>query len=721
MTSHFKFTYRIGLAALIVFLASGGGWSAELDAAPTDTKSTTFSGGAEEKITLEEQEPSLPKVETHTLVEAFAGYRFFSVNRFGGRAAPYEYLHSNPVLYGSANHLGVNKQFSLDGNFLNDKDYQGTLTYDYKGVYRLKLWTESLFHNLSHDPLFSPAFTLHNSTTNTDSTYFPNDLNPGDIYGVRVEQDLAQFRYKPERFPLHLNLEYWRMLKEGTAQMIFADHSFEGTPDPANPGLFLPNTVYSKTRGIDRQTHEGRFGFDTHLGLFDLIYAFKIREYKDHTGVPRDSFTARLDPREAMTRSGGILEHSDTPDSRFYSHKIGLHTSMAGGLVGAVSYTFGKRENLSNLTDLGGADQTYSITHNVAGDLSYTPCGYFSVAVKYRRNEIDPNTPAAVVYSPAVTPLVSVRPAISSQTDTITADFIYRPTKIVTLKGEYKGEFLSRDNLDYWVMTGRVATESYAEHSGTHTGSLTLLSRPVKGLRVKAQYLYRNADKPVFASVYGEKHEGSLQLTYNAVNTWGTTASTRISRENSDHATITTIVTNPAVPVTAANTTTYQMPKNLKLSNATLSAWFVPLKRLTVTGSYGLLRSSSDQAVLFAGPLAGSNAPTNYTQQSQVFSVSSVYHMDEQLDLSLALQRVLSYAEFDPQFISLGTNGDTSGVEQISRLKTVESSLSTRADYRLTRNFSCALEYVYREYDEKTSSLYNGSVNTVMLYLAAKW
>ena len=599
----------------------------------------------------------------------------------------------------------MDKQFSLDGNFLSDKDYQGTLTYDYKGVYRFKLWTESLFHNLSHDPLFNPAFTLN------VNTYLPSDLNPGDIYGVRAEQDLAQFRYKPERFPLHLNLEYWRMLKEGTAQMIFADHAFEGTPD----------TVYSKTRVIDRQTHEGRLGFDTHLGLFDLIYAFKIREFKDHAGVPRDGFIARLDPREAMPRNGGLLEHSDTPDSRFYSHKIGLHTSMSGGLVGAVSYTYGKMENLSNLTDLRGADQTYSITHNVAGDLSYTPCGYFSAAVKYRRNEIDRNSPVSVVYSPAVTPLVGVRPAISSQTDTITADFMFRPTKVVTIKGEYKGEFLVRDNLDSWVMRGRVASESYPGHSGTHTGSLTLLSRPVKGLRAKAQYLYRTVDNPVFASVYEEKHEGSLQLTYNAVNTWGTTASTRISRENSDHATITTIVTNPAVPVTTANTTTYQMPKNKKLSNATLSAWFVPLKRLTVTGSYGLLRSSSDQAVLFAGPLAGSNALTNHTQQSQVFSVSSVYHLDEQLDLSLALQRVLSYAEFDPQFISLGANGDTSGVKQISQLKTVESSLSTRADYRLTKNFSCALEYVFREYDEKTSSLFNGSVNTVMLYLAAKW
>ena len=106
MTSHFKFTYRIGLAALIVFLASGIGRGAELESPdPADSGFSTFSGTVDEKIAMEEQEPAPAKVESHTLVEAFAGYRFFSVNRFGGRAAQYEYLHSSPVLSG----LGVRR------------------------------------------------------------------------------------------------------------------------------------------------------------------------------------------------------------------------------------------------------------------------------------------------------------------------------------------------------------------------------------------------------------------------------------------------------------------------------------------------------------------------------------------------------------------------------------------------------------------------------------
>ena len=678
---------------------TGVGRGEESDyASPSQTGLTAKEGNAEESILFEEQKTQPAMSETHTLAEAYSGYRFLTVNRYGGNASQYEYLHSGPVYFGQMNYLSLDTRLSLEGGYLNDNDYHGELIYDYKGILRLKLWTESLFHNLSHVKLFEPPFL------SSGNSYQPDDLNPRGLYGVRVEQDLAQIRYKPARFPLHLNLGYWRMFREGTSQMIFADHAFEGPT----------NIVYSKARVIDRQTHEGQFGFDAHLGFFDLIYDFRIREFKDHTGAPRDTFSARLDPKEFMPRYGGLLEHDDTPDSRFYSHKVGLHTTMSGGLVGAVSYVFGKRENLSGLGDVRGADQNYTISHNVAGDLTYIPCGYFSFALKYRRIEIDRYSPATINYAPALTPDIGVRPAVNTGKDTLTASFVFRPAAILTIKGEYKGEFLARDNLNPWVVPGRIATLSYPEHSDTQTGSLTFLSRPLKGLRLRAQYLYSASDHPVYASSYEEKHEGLFQLTYTTTNSWGVNANTRISRENSDHVKVTTLdLVNPSV--------TYQMPKNKKLANATLSGWFVPLKNLTVTGTYGLLLSSSDQAVLFAGPTSGSNVLSNYTQQSQIFSVSSIYHFDEKVDVSLSLQQVRSFAEFDPQFISLGPTANTAGIKQISALKTVESSLSTRADYRLTRDVSCAVEYAFKDYDDKNLPQFNGSVNTVMLYLSAKW
>lgn len=688
-------TRRIGLTLLLVLLMSGISWGVDEESAGPAEGGATLIPGAEEGG------GHIPAaLDTHTIVGAHAGYRFLSVNRFGGRAAEYDFLRSNPVLGALASHLGRDRKFSLEGGYLNDRDYHGDLTYDYKGIYRLNLRTESLFHNLDHERLFTPPFTLGGNS------YSPADLNPGDRYGVRVEQDFARFRYKVPFFPAHLNLGYWRMIKEGSSQQRFSDHAFEGTP----------NTIFSRSREIDRRTHEGEFGVDAHLGPIDVIYDFRIREFGEHAATPRDTFIPRLAPDLVMQRNGGLLEHNENPDSRFLAHTIRLHTSMSGGLTGAASYTYGRRENLSNLADFRGADLASDTINNIAGDFTYAPSRIFFIALKYRRQDIDRSAPPTLTSAAGIVanPPVAVREALDSEKDTITVTLSYRPVTILTLKGEYKGEFLSRDNLGPWVRPGKLVTVSFPGHSDTHTGSLALLGRPVKGLKLKAEYRYSTADHPAYANAYEEKHEGTFQAAYNAPNRWGVTAGTRISREDSDRLAVTTLDLF-AAPVTIP------IPRDKKVATATVSLWCVPLRNLTVTGSYSLLRSSTDQAVLFAGTTPGSDALTNYTSQAMLYSVNGLYHWDERLDLSLALQQVRSFAEFDPQFIDIGQDMDTSGIKELSRLETVESTLSARADYRFARNLSCALEYAFKDYDEKNSSLFNGSVNSVMIYLAMKW
>lgn len=710
MVNHVKFAYRIGLAVFFILLLSGVGLGAEQGVGePADADANFLLDPAEENVLPETQELVPAMVETHTLTDAYAGYRFVGVNRYGGRAAEYDYLHSNPVLGGQVNYLGPASKFSLEGGYLNDKDFHGDLTYDFKGIYRFTLRTESLFHNLDHELLFSPPFTL--GSTLESNTYTPIDIDPAALYGVRVEQDLARFRYKFRWFPVHLNLGYWRMVKEGTAEQRFADHAFGGTG--------ASNTIYSRTRVIDRQTHEGQFGADTHLGPVDLIYDFRIREFGEHAATPRDFFIARQDPDLVMRRDAGSFEHNENPDSRFYAHTIRLHTSMSGGIVGAASYTYGRRENLSNLTDFKGADRTSDIIHNIAGDFTFTPCRSFSAALKYRRQDLERSGLAALSSTVAVDPaVISVRQALDTQKDVITATFSYRPTTLLTLKGEYKGEFLSRDNLPPWVRPGEISTLNFPGHSATHTGSLSVLSKPLKGLKLKSEYKYSTSDSPAYANAYEEKHEGAAQASYNAPNRWGVTAGTRISRENSDNLTIATL-NDPSV--------VQQLSRKRTATNGTISLWVVPVQKLTVSGSYSLLRSSTDQAVLLASFLPASTTLTNYISQAQIYTVTGTYHYDERLDLSLALQQVRSYAEFDPQFKSVPNPGNppasinTGGVKEISRLKTVESTLSARADYRFARNLSCALEYAFKDYDEKSSSLFNGSVNSAMLYLASKW
>lgn len=655
----------------------------------------------QEDIGVEVEET--PKLETHTLVGGFAGYRFLSVNKYGGRAAPYEYLHSNPVGGLFIDSLGKNLKFVLEGAYTNDNDYHGDILFDYAGDYRFHLRTEALFHNLDHLLVPAESFPLG------AATYTLQDLDPGAIYGVKAEQDLAAFRLKLHDFPMHLNLRYWRFSKEGSKQLIFADQSFEASS----------NIINAVSRTIDQQTHEGTIGFDAHLGYVDVIYDFKIRQFSDQASIPRDMFLAMPDLAGNIVRNPGLQEHNENPDSRMISHTIKLHTSLAGGLVGAASYTYGKRENLSNLTDIAGANQVVATFQNMAGDVTYMPCGEFSAAFKYRRQQMDNDNPAAVISLFATSPLTGVRPSLDTVKDTLTATLSLRPIKRLTVKGEYKGEFSHRDNVSAVQSS---STWSLPENSEKHTGTLSILTRPLNGLRLKALYSYSATGHPSYGTSYADRHEGQLLATYNKTGMWGVTANYRARRDSNDQ-----ITRNTITSVIPLEYSPYFAPLGRKQAtdNATVSVWFTPLDKLTVTGSYGFLRSSADQAVLFTVVNLAANPAisdaTNYTNQAQIYSLNFAYQMNERIDLSLLLQQVRSFAEFSPQFLAVNGTTNTAGIDAISRTKTVESALSLRAHYQLTKNLSCAVDYTYRDYDEKNSILFDGSVNSVIAYLSAKW
>lgn len=319
--------------------------------------------------------------ETHSLLEGYTGYRFLTVDNYGGRASKYNYLHSGIIGGASYNRLGQDLKFTLDGNYLNDKDYYGDLNFDYAGEYRFHLRTEALFHNTTGETLFSEPIDF------PGIAYIPHQDSSLTGYGLKTEQDSASLRYKIHDFPLHVNLGYWRMVKEGTSQIRFADIAFEGTL----------NNFFARSRSVNRETHEGKIGFDTHLGPIDLIYNFQIRQFSNKAEQLRDNYVER-NIFDSIHRSG-VQEHNEDTDSRYFAHTVKLHTSLAGGLVGAGSYTYGKRDNLSRLNDTTGADQTSANLHNYAGDLVYTPFKELSLGFKYRRQEVENSNPSTITNS----------------------------------------------------------------------------------------------------------------------------------------------------------------------------------------------------------------------------------------------------------------------------------------------------------------------------------
>lgn len=627
------------------------------------------------------------EIEAYNHAAASAGYRFIGVSDAGGRAAEYDYLH--PSFTGDTRlvHLGKDLKIDVDGAFLNRKDYTANLMFDYAGYYRLTAWTESLYHNLDHDK----------------GTAIFEDRDSADRYGITTRQDMVQFSYKLHDYPVHLNLSHWFIDRTGSQQLRYADFSFDDYYS-ADPADHVDSRLRSQSRRINRSSHESTAGFDAHLGPVNVVYAFQFRMFNDDTSTPSDLYSAL---------GTGLAEHNENPESRYYAHTVKLFTSPAGGVTGAVSYSHGTRENRSSLTSVKGADDARDILQNAAGDFTYSPCAWFTAVLKYRHLEIDRDAPSSLLApSISLSPIVP-RQAIDTRRDVISANFTIRPNTVISLNGEYRGQFQHRSGTG----TSDPATMwNLSENSDTHRGTMTVLFRPFKGLRIRGLYGYTTTNNPYYDSDPEQKHEGRLLATYTNSSRWGLSAKYLIKRESNDHISRTTHPED-----VAEDPLTYVLPRDRRYIHASAGAWVSPIERLTVSGNVGFLQDRADQAVLFASVLNGQEADGEYVSQGEIYSVNVAYQASEDIDLSLAYQLVRSRSVFSPErFTSDGTTS-TAGVSMLSRVKAQEHSLSARATYRVTKNFGCALDYTYRAYNNRLSSAGDGAVHAVTALLKTTW
>lgn len=697
--------FRARLAVAFVLLAAtvpAAAGGEELSVAG-DTEDVLHTADLPLESVGEEGEPiELPleevNVRTREIVDVSAGYRFVGVSRDGSRAAEYDRLRSSGAGRFTVGSVGRDLKLVVEGEYLNAKDYNASLLFDYKGYYRLNLRTEALYHNIDHELPHVPLVV---------------DMNPADKYGMYVRQDSVNFRYKFRDYPIHLNIGHWMLVRDGYSQLRFSDYGFDESPDPADldeNNQDRRNRLLFESRPLKNHTQEGTIGFDAHLGPVNLLYTFLIRQLDDGIEPPSFQFAPRYGENGDLIRSAGLLQHNITPESRYYSHTAKLYTSLTGGIIGSASYSYGKRDNQSSLTTVAGADQTSNTLQNVAGDFVYTPCQWFSFSVKYRHQEIDRDTPSVIQVPSLVNPVVGVRSGTDTRSDVVSANFSLRPNTILTFNGEYRGDFLQRSNTGTGVDRWRLP-----DTTASNRGTMTLLYRPFKGLRLRALYAYTATDSPAYGTEAENRHEGNILASYAMAGRWGVSASYKIVRENNDH--ITQDVTTFDEPPLHGTLT---LPRDRRSVHGAASVWFAPLESLMVSASVGYLRDHSDQSILLSRFLLGGYAGTEYSAEAQILSLNASYRFTERADLSLALQQVRSLSDFKPDETTAdGTS--TFLIRDVSRTKTIENSISARINYQLSRLISCGLDYTYHDYDNRLSSLYEGNVHQVTALVRVKW
>ena len=617
------------------------------------------------------QEPLL--CEKHSYANLTTGYRFSSTDGAAEMANPFGVNRSGLTASFDAAMMGHELKLRADGRFLHPDDYQSELFLDYGGIIRADLEGRSLHHNLIRQ-LLIPSFT-RTVAPPVDYTTVPSS-DPVRL-GITSQQHRADTRIRFGHFPGHFSLGYWRFAQTGHDQLVVADY---GWAQPVN-------TFYDLTRRIDQVTHEGRIGLDANLGLFSLAYNFQVRDFSNDA--------------PAVTVAAFPVAVAVPAESRVTAHTFKLFSNLSGGLTAAAVYSITQRENTSRRSDLSLPSRPRDTIQQLSGDLSYTPFKEVTVALKYRHREIDRETPATVTtgYSGSTT----VRPSTSSTRDTILLTSSWRPDQRITLRGEYRADLLSRNNVAT-PLSFSSPQAVYDDSQQLHSGTISLLWRPWRTARLNTSYSYTTNNRPGTLYEFAERHNGSLLIDWSSAGSWGTTLHYRATADRNNQTR-----SNAWHPNQTSSLVT---PRDSLNRSAGASVWFSPLPRLVVTASYGCMATDAEQAMLLT-PTASSYLTTHYASLGHVYGLDSVYNFNDRLDISASLQQVRSSASFRMPSQSYDIGAD-------NRLDTTESSASVRLDWRLNRHFGWMLDYRISAY-RSDDTHHNGDIHSTTVSLTARW
>ena len=651
------------------------------------------------------------------------GYRSVNPTHEHRRALEYSLLEASPTFELKLAGSRDQRHFHLEANYLNEEEHFAEAHLDNKGLLKLNLSSESLYHNLEHIP-YEPPFR-----NDADSTVSFEDQDPGDDYHVEVERSSARVRAKLRTMPAHLNLSYWRLERKGRQQQRFLDENCTSCH------------MESQSRNLDRVTEEVTAGVDAHLGPVDVIFEQLFRQFREKEPIPSDSFG------EHRLRSGSPpdRQHDEVPDSRLTQSTVKMHTSLAGGFVGAATFSLGKRENLSDLSDVYPVKSETDF-RKAAGDVTYIPSPGLTLNFRYRLIDLDNdntnliNAEGLVVYNTDVdhNP-VDVRENIDLTRASYAAAVSYRPSRRVTLKGNFERVEIHRDNTGGFVDFNATADPividpvwELPEDENINRYRLSIYARPLGNskLRVNGWYQYRTSDDPAYGASAEESHQLFFGGNWVPSSRWGASANVNLLREtNNDHG------------LSILNGTEddfIDLDRERESGNLAASIWVNFCDALGVSLNYGYLRSRTIQDLLFGNTIVDPLDPTTayatraddveYFQRVHSTTLAVNWRILANLKALAEARYVDSFSNFDPEFapkaLDFGSGPvliDASDIKQLSEVDIRQTGLRFGLDWSPTEVWTCSLRYTFDDYEDRNSNVFDGSAETYMVSLARSW
>lgn len=599
------------------------------------------------------------------------GYRFVGLSG-SAQVGEYEYFHDSIVLGVELLRIVQPHRMHLDIAAYNGKDYAGDLSYAYKDIVYFRGVNTTLYHNLDN-------ITLIDLDPATASPRV-DVRDAGEEYGIKTSQNSFLFRLKTPDFPLHGYVGGDFISKDGTQQQRFM-------------GQVNRQVRASTSRDINWNTENIVIGVNSHLGPVEIDVSHGEKRFRsDGDDILYDSYDA-----VGTTRKAGVYPHNLIPEQKGSTNTIRLHTSYTGRLVASAT--------LSNINRENSDSEAKADYMTGTGEVTWVPIEKLTFFFNYRYKDKDVDNPESVTITDLSDPsnkyTYSVKPPVSSVSNTFSGTARYRALKDLTLKAKFSYDDIRRKDAEGWDLPDRTTTR---------TASASADLKIKKNLKLKAGYTHKSINSPATNLEPDTSDKGEVSVSWMPVQKISTFLSYSIMDGDRDDL--------HYIDTEAAD------KRNVNQNRILGSITILPLKDLSLTASYFYLNDKTQQDIEYhdttGAPHIDPYVP--YKNNSHNYSIYAMYIPAERVSLNAGVSHTKSTGGFHVEDINLT---QTVAIDSFSEMKTEETVYSISGEYMFRQNSSLMLEYLHGDLDDILDNPYDdvedGRAHRVLLTFLKKW
>ncbi|RMG04948.1 MAG: hypothetical protein D6726_02365, partial [Nitrospirae bacterium] len=401
------------------------------------------------------------------------GYNLFSLSG-SRRAVEYYEPDDSMVMEGSIEAYPLPHRFHFEATVKTDDELYLDAGYAYSDLLLGRVIVTEFVHN--EEKVYLPE-------KDADPFHLYSDRNPEAEYHEDIMTTRVRLRLKYPDYPFHLFGRYFNYYKTGKKQQRFLTGYFT-----------TPLTQQSRARDLSYETEEYEFGTNGHFGPVEVQYFHREKGFQ-----PEGETSLYDNYPEGGGRAADIYPHNLIPEIRTSSDYLMLHSSYTGRITSSLTLMSIRSDN-----DFSGVSRDIL---GFSGQFRYLPFHNLGLFLNYSFRETDEDAPDEMLLQGATTQgTYHVRTPLGTKKGRLRLDVRYRPHRKLNLIGGielYKKVYAGTDE---WLLI-----EDGTERT---TWSLKIYGRPVKGLKVTAEYSFNDYRKHAFNTEPDVSHELKFRANY---------------------------------------------------------------------------------------------------------------------------------------------------------------------------------------------------------------